>query len=112
VRIVGPISGDLVVKLALGAAAIGAVWYAWRNRPDVGDLARRAGNAATDTVVLDPLQAAAKGAGDVLVGTVNLVPGLSDYLKRISTPVDPASLPVPIAAGTVVIDGQTFNFGY
>lgn len=50
---IAPVSGDLLVKLALGAAVLGGLWWAARRAsdaagqlwPDVGNLLDRAGSA-------------------------------------------------------------------
>lgn len=106
---ISPVSGDLVVKLALFAAGGVGLWLLWRKLPSVGGAAKAAGNLGADAAT-GTVHAAATGLGSVLVGTVEAVPGLTDYLKSIS---DPNAVPgTEIAPGVVDVNGQTFNFGY
>lgn len=61
-----PISGDMLVKLALGAAALGALYFAWSKVSDV------AGDA------IDGIGEAASAAGGAILTGIN--PGNSDNL--------------------------------
>lgn len=106
---ISPVSGDLVVKLALIAAAGVGLYLMWRNF-NVGETARQAGNVVVDSTILAPVHGVATGVGDALVGTVNAIPGLTDYLRSISDHDAPQS--DVIAPGVIDVNGQTFNMNF